>query len=63
MLCSPWDKTVPKQQMKAMLHEKGHIVSSLEVDKTWDHSTLLLKLRQAFDGKIPSGARYVMSAC
>ncbi|XP_053190794.1 uncharacterized protein LOC128374565 [Scomber japonicus] len=60
LLCSPRDKKVPKQQMKAVLHEKGHIVSALEVDKTWDHTTLLLQLRQAFDGKIPSGASLEM---
>lgn len=46
-----------------MLHEKGHILSALEVNKTWDHTTLLQKLHEAFDGKIPSGAGYVMSAC
>lgn len=41
----------------------GHILSALEVDKTWYQPTLLLKLREAFDGKIPSEARCVMSAC
>ncbi|XP_078139955.1 G2/M phase-specific E3 ubiquitin-protein ligase [Centroberyx gerrardi] len=60
LLCSPRDNKIPKQQMKTKLHEKGHILSALELDKTWDHTTLLLKLREAFDGKIPLGASLEM---
>lgn len=57
LLFSPRDKKVPRKKLKALLHEKGHIISALQLDKTWDNRTLLLKLHDAFDGRIPSDVR------
>ncbi len=54
---SPRDKKVPRKKMKAILHEKGHIISALQLDKAWDNRTLLLKLHEVFDGRIPSDVR------
>ncbi|XP_049416170.1 G2/M phase-specific E3 ubiquitin-protein ligase-like isoform X4 [Epinephelus fuscoguttatus] len=57
LLFSPRDKKVPRKKVKALLHEKGHIISALQLDKTWDNRTLLLKPHEAFDGRIPSDVR------
>ncbi|KAG1927281.1 G2/M phase-specific E3 ubiquitin-protein ligase [Pimephales promelas] len=57
-----WD-AVCKQHPKVWLHKHGHILNAFEIQKAWDHQTVMERIRNGFGDRLPEdvGLQFLMA--
>ncbi|XDV25542.1 hypothetical protein PO909_029448, partial [Leuciscus waleckii] len=50
---NPSWEAVCKQHPKVRLHKHGHILNAFEIQKAWDHQTVMERIREGFGDRLP----------
>ncbi|CAM4493866.1 unnamed protein product [Leuciscus chuanchicus] len=53
LLPNPSWEAVCKQHPKVRLHKHGHILNAFEIQKAWDHQTVMERIREGFGDRLP----------